>query len=116
MKRRHGSVAAVVLMALVGTSTTVAGAAPARSGAVVDSAAGDAVLDWNQHATDALIGTAGQGPTVAVLHLAMVLLVGRPTPQRSGASTFSSASTERIQPSMSGCTGIATRCCTPLAM
>ena len=38
-------------------------AAPAR---------GDEITDWNKHATDALIVTAGQGPTVAVQHLAMV--------------------------------------------
>jgi hypothetical protein len=32
----------------------------------------DAVIQWNQHATNALIVTAGQAPPVAVLHLAMV--------------------------------------------
>ena len=38
-------------------------AAPARA---------DTVADWNGHATDALIATAGQPPPVAALHLAMV--------------------------------------------
>lgn len=32
----------------------------------------NAVTQWNQNATDALIDTAGQAPTVSVLHLAMV--------------------------------------------
>ncbi|MGH9248680.1 MAG: PA-phosphatase, partial [Acidimicrobiales bacterium] len=30
------------------------------------------MLAWNEHAIDALIGTAGQAPNVAVLHMAMV--------------------------------------------
>ncbi len=41
----------------------IAASTPARA---------DTVTDWNQHATDALIVAAGQGPTVSVLHLAMV--------------------------------------------
>jgi hypothetical protein len=41
----------------------IAASTPARA---------DTVTDWNQQATDALIVTAGQGPTVSVLHLAMV--------------------------------------------
>ncbi len=36
------------------------------------SARADTVTDWNGHATNALIVTAGQSPTVSVLHLAMV--------------------------------------------
>jgi hypothetical protein len=36
------------------------------------SAQADTVTDWNTNATNTLIGTAGQGPTVAALHLAMV--------------------------------------------
>ena len=32
----------------------------------------NAVTQWNQNATNALIDTAGQAPTVSVLHLAMV--------------------------------------------
>jgi hypothetical protein len=41
----------------------VAAAAPARA---------DTVTDWNTNATNALIVTAGQSPTVSALHLAMV--------------------------------------------
>jgi len=41
----------------------IAASTPARA---------DTVTDWNQLATDALIVNAGQGPTVSVLHLAMV--------------------------------------------
>ena len=32
----------------------------------------DVVIEWNNNAQAAIIGTAGQGPTVAYLHLAMV--------------------------------------------
>jgi hypothetical protein len=41
----------------------IAASTPARA---------DTVTDWNEQGTDALIVTAGQGPTVSVLHLAMV--------------------------------------------
>jgi PAP2 superfamily len=41
----------------------VAASTPARA---------ETVTDWNQHATDSLIAAGGQGPTVSVLHLAMV--------------------------------------------
>ncbi len=54
-------VATAVLAAVV----TAVLAAPAVARA-------DAVTDWNSHAQTAIIGTAGQGPTVAYLHLAMV--------------------------------------------
>ena len=40
--------------------------------AVIESSPPDAVLEWNEHATDALIGIARQTPPVSVLHLAMV--------------------------------------------
>jgi hypothetical protein len=46
-----------------GALLAIAASTPARA---------DTVTDWNQQATDALIVTAGQGPTVSVLHLAMV--------------------------------------------
>lgn len=36
------------------------------------SARADAVTDWNVHAVNALVGTAGQSPTVSTAHLAMV--------------------------------------------
>ncbi len=41
----------------------LAGHAPARA---------DTVSDWNRHATEALVGTAGQAPSLAVLNLAMM--------------------------------------------
>ena len=36
------------------------------------SARADTVTDWNAHAVNALVGTAGQSPTVSTVHLAMV--------------------------------------------
>jgi hypothetical protein len=36
------------------------------------SARADTVTDWNAHAVQALVGTAGQSPTVSTIHLAMV--------------------------------------------
>ena len=36
------------------------------------SARADAVNDWNVNAVNALVGTAGQSPTVSTVHLAMV--------------------------------------------
>src|ERR671917_719633 len=36
------------------------------------SARADAVTDWNVNAVNALVGTAGQSPTVSTVHLAMV--------------------------------------------
>ena len=36
------------------------------------SARADTVTDWNAHATDALVVTGGQSPTVSATHLAMV--------------------------------------------
>jgi hypothetical protein len=52
---RRAAAGAIALSAML--------AAPAR---------GDVVTEWNQNATDALIGGAGQGPTVSSVHLAMV--------------------------------------------
>jgi hypothetical protein len=46
--------------------------APLLAIAASTPARADTVSDWNQHAIDALIVTAGQVPTVAVLHQAMV--------------------------------------------
>ena len=40
--------------------------------AALEPAAADTVIAWNEHATDALIRTAGQTPPVSLLHLAMV--------------------------------------------
>jgi hypothetical protein len=54
-------------------ATSVAGAAPARDEHTERRRAeSGAVLEWNQHATDSLIGNAGQAPGVAAIHLAMV--------------------------------------------
>jgi PAP2 superfamily len=39
---------------------------------VAAPASADTATEWNQHATDALIGVAGQSPTVSLPHLAMV--------------------------------------------
>jgi hypothetical protein len=36
------------------------------------SARADAVTDWNTNAVNALVGRAGQSPTVSTVHLAMV--------------------------------------------
>lgn len=67
-----GALAAVALLA--GAVLLAGAAAPAQAGPPED-----AVLDWNQYASDALINAPsaatpgmGQGPTVAILHLAMV--------------------------------------------
>ena len=56
-------VAAALLAALV---------APVSSPATAEAATPDAVMVWNEHATDALIVTAFARPDVAILHLAMV--------------------------------------------
>ena len=53
------------LLAAVVACTTVAFAAPSLARA-------DVVTTWNLNATNSLIGTAGQPPPVAVIHLAMV--------------------------------------------
>ena len=50
------------LLAAVAAAAVLA-ASPARA---------DTVTDWNVNATDALITTAGQAPTVSTIHLAMV--------------------------------------------
>jgi PAP2 superfamily len=72
--RRGGFLAlAMVVAAWTGAVTPTADASPVRSD---DGTGGgdetDAVIAWNQHATDALIGVAAQPPSVAVLHMAMV--------------------------------------------
>jgi hypothetical protein len=51
-------------LTLAGTALiALSPSAPARA---------DTVPDWNKHAVDALVGTAGQSPTVSTVHLAMV--------------------------------------------
>jgi hypothetical protein len=59
--------AVVTLAAMFGTITPIAQRAVADPG---DSPA--SVIQWNANAQAAIIGTAGQGPTVAYLHFAMV--------------------------------------------
>src|SRR5918994_6698876 len=58
-RRRHAAAL------FVAAAASIALAAPSSAGA-------SAVTQWNQIATTALIGTAGQAPPVSVLHLAMV--------------------------------------------
>ena len=52
----------------LGLSLVVAGLIALRSA----SARADTVTDWNINAVNALVGTAGQSPTVSTVHLAMV--------------------------------------------
>ena len=58
-----GRVRAAGLLMVAVAVTALAAPALARA---------DTVTQWNLYATDALIGTAAQAPTVSVLHLAMV--------------------------------------------
>jgi hypothetical protein len=59
--------AIVTLVAMLGAI-----AVPLTGPAVAETPPADAVVEWNTHAQTAIIGTAGQGPTVAYLHFAMV--------------------------------------------
>jgi PAP2 superfamily len=65
---RHGTAAIVSLLAMVGAITVPL---TQRAGAVAATPA-DVVIEWNANAQTAIIATAGQGPTVAYLHFAMV--------------------------------------------
>lgn len=65
---RHRTAAIVTLAALI---VTLGVPVTQRAGAV-ESTPADAVVEWNNNAQIAIIGTAGQGPTVAYLHFAMV--------------------------------------------
>ena len=71
--------AAAGVMALGAQTVMAQTAAPVaqaqRASAVTTESAtesADVVIEWNKNAQTAIIGTAGQGPTVAYLHLAMV--------------------------------------------
>jgi hypothetical protein len=73
--RRNLAWALVVSAALTVAVASVLGAASSAQAGPPE----DAVLDWNQHAAEALINApsaptpgAGQGPTVSIIHLAMV--------------------------------------------
>jgi hypothetical protein len=62
------TIAATTLAAMI---ATIGVPVTQRAGAVEPTPA-DAVVEWNNNAQIAIIGTAGQGPTVAYLHFAMV--------------------------------------------
>jgi hypothetical protein len=65
--RQH--VTSIVMLAA--TIVAIGVPTPPRAEAV-DPTPADAVVEWNNNAQIAIIGTAGQGPTVAYLHFAMV--------------------------------------------
>lgn len=69
---RHLKIVSGLAAVMCVAATSVAGAAPTRYDHRPPRAETGAVLEWNQHATDALIGNAGQAPAVAAIHLAMV--------------------------------------------
>jgi hypothetical protein len=62
----RGRTVVLGLVSLLGTTLLL----PAEATAEETSA--DVVIEWNANAQPAIIGTAGQGPTVAYLHFAMV--------------------------------------------
>lgn len=77
--KRHTWLARRTATARVTIAITTLAAMIARIGVPVQQRAGaveptpaDAVVEWNNNAQIAIIGTAGQGPTVAYLHFAMV--------------------------------------------
>jgi PAP2 superfamily len=67
-RARYAGAAIVSLVAMIGTLATPAAQ---RAGAVTTESAA-MVVEWNGNAQAAIIARAGQGPTVAYLHLAMV--------------------------------------------
>jgi hypothetical protein len=60
------------LLGLVFALAAAAVVAPARAPADEPVESADVVIEWNANAQSAIIATAGQGPTVAYLHFAMV--------------------------------------------
>jgi hypothetical protein len=66
-RTRSAAAAIVTLAAMVGSIAT-----PIAQRAVAATPPADVVVEWNANAQAAIIGTAGQGPTVAYLHFAMV--------------------------------------------
>ena len=68
MDIRHRTTAIVVLAALIATL----GVPVTRRADAVEPTPADAVVEWNTNAQSAIVGVAGQGPTVAYLHFAMV--------------------------------------------
>ena len=74
MKRnaRHIRTGVTVILGCAAVlGTLVLPTVPPVAGAV-EATPADMVIEWNANAQAAIIGTAGQGPTVAYLHLAMV--------------------------------------------
>ena len=69
-KRRGGRAAAVGVVAIAAMVGTIA--TPLAQRVVATPTLADVVVEWNAHAQTAIVATAGQGPTVAYLHLAMV--------------------------------------------
>jgi PAP2 superfamily len=65
---RHRTTAIVMLAALIATL----GVPVIRRADAVEPTPADAVVEWNTNAQVAIVGVAGQGPTVAYLHFAMV--------------------------------------------
>ena len=70
--RRHVRIVFSVAAVMGAAATSVAGAAPTRDEHRAPRGETGAVLEWNQHATDALVGSAGQAPPVAAVHMAIV--------------------------------------------
>jgi hypothetical protein len=66
--RRYAGAAIVSLMAMLGA----VGVPEAQQAEAVTTESAAMVVEWNGNAQAAIIGRAGQGPTVAYLHLAMV--------------------------------------------
>jgi PAP2 superfamily len=60
------------LLALAMVGAIAVPVAQAQRADAVTTESADVVIEWNSHAQTAIIATAGQGPTVAYLHLAMV--------------------------------------------
>jgi hypothetical protein len=74
-ERMRKKIAAVLLagaFALYVPSAASALAPQAQRAGAVTTESADVVTEWNSHAQTAIITTAGQGPTVAYLHLALV--------------------------------------------
>jgi PAP2 superfamily len=67
---KHRTLLVLSLAAMVGALAVPVAQAQGAGAATTESA--DVVVDWNNNAQTAIIGTANQGPTVAYLHLAMV--------------------------------------------
>jgi hypothetical protein len=67
---KHRTLLVLSLAAMVGALAVPVAQAQGAGAATTESA--DVVIEWNNNAQTAIIGTAGQGPTVAYLHLAMV--------------------------------------------